>query len=380
MSKKRAIFQEVSDSAKPIAGNSIGIIEKNSNEKIRNTIQLWLKTLFVLIVLIILVGGLTRLTDSGLSITEWKPITGALPPLSAESWATEFNKYKQIPEYKLQNEGMSLSEFKFIYWWEWGHRQLGRVIGLVWFFGFISLLLFGKIQKPWRLRLLLIGVLIGVQGTVGWWMVSSGLTGTVLDVASYRLATHLGLAFIILGFILWFILLLGRSETFILQARRNAEPKFVFLSNGLLHLTFLQILFGALVAGIDAGRSYTDWPLMAGQFFPPDLFYLNPWWRNFFEDPGLVQFIHRMSGYILFIFCIYSWSSVRKSGNESLKFGFNLIFVIAFFQMVLGIVTVFYAAPWEIAIVHQFGAILLWVAVLRTRFITKYPPNNALSR
>ena len=380
MSKKRAIFQEVSDSVKPIASNSIGIIEKNSNEKIRNTIQLWLKTLFVLIVLIILVGGLTRLTDSGLSITEWKPITGALPPLSAESWASEFSKYKQIPEYKLQNEGMSLNEFKFIYWWEWGHRQLGRVIGLVWFFGFISLLLFGKIQKPWRLRLLLIGVLIGVQGTVGWWMVSSGLTGTVLDVASYRLATHLGLAFIILGFILWFILLLGRSETFILQARRNAEPKFVFLSTGLLYLTFLQILFGALVAGIDAGRSYTDWPLMAGQFFPPELFYLNPWWRNFFEDPGLVQFIHRISGYILFIFCIYSWSSVRKSGNESLKFGFNLIFVIAFFQMVLGIVTVFYAAPWEIAIVHQFGAILLWVAVLRARFITKYPPNNALSR
>ena len=380
MSKKRAIFQEVSDSEKPIASNSVGIIEKNSNEKIKNTIQLWLKTLFFLIVLIILVGGLTRLTDSGLSITEWNPITGALPPFSAESWATEFNKYKQIPEYKLQNEGMSLSEFKFIYWWEWGHRQLGRVIGLVWFFGFISLLSFGKIQKPWRLRLLLIGALIGVQGTVGWWMVSSGLTGTVLDVASYRLATHLGLAFIILGYITWFVLLLGRSETFLLQARRNAEPKFIFLSTGLLHLTFLQILFGALVAGIDAGRSYTDWPLMAGQFFPPDLFYLNPWWRNFFEDPGLVQFVHRVSGYILFIFCVYSWSSVRKSGNESLKFGFNLIFAIVFIQMVLGIVTVMYAAPWEIAIVHQFGAILLWVSVLRARFITKYPPNNALSK
>ena len=380
MSKKRAIFQEVSDSEKPIASVSVGIIEKNSNEKIRNTIQLWLKTLFILIVLIILVGGLTRLTDSGLSITEWKPITGALPPFSAESWAAEFSKYQQIPEYKLQNEGMSLSEFKFIYWWEWGHRQLGRVIGLVWFVGFISLLSFGKIQKPWRLRLLLIGVLIGVQGTVGWWMVSSGLTGTMLDVASYRLATHLGLAFIILGYITWFVLLLGKNETFLLQARRNAEPKFLFLSMGLLHLTFLQILFGALVAGIDAGRSYTDWPLMAGQFLPPDLFYLNPWWRNFFEDPGLVQFVHRISGYILFIFCVYSWLSVRKSGNESLKFGFNLIFAIAFFQMVLGIVTVMYAAPWEIAIVHQFGAIVLWVSVLRARFITKYPPNNALSK
>ena len=380
MSKKRAIFQEVSDSKKPTAISSVGIIEKNSNEKIRNTTRLWLKTLFVLIVLIILVGGLTRLTDSGLSITEWKPITGALPPFSAESWAAEFNKYKQIPEYKLQNDGMGLSEFKFIYWWEWGHRQLGRVIGLVWVFGFIYLLSFGKIQKPWRLRLLLIGVLIGVQGTVGWWMVSSGLTGTVLDVASYRLATHLGLAFIILGYITWFVLLLGRSETFLLQARRNAEAKFILLSTGLLHLTFLQILFGALVAGIDAGRSYTDWPLMAGQFFPPDLFYLNPWWRNFFEDPGLVQFVHRVSGYVLFIFCFYSWSSVRKSGNESLKFAFNLIFTIAFFQMVLGIVTVMYAAPWEIAIVHQFGAILLWVSVLRARFITKYPPNNTLSK
>ena len=380
MSKKRAIFQEVSDSEKPIASNSVGIIEKNSNEKIKNTIQLWLKTLFFLIVLIILVGGLTRLTDSGLSITEWKPITGALPPFSAESWAAEFNKYKQIPEYKLQNDGMSLSEFKFIYWWEWGHRQLGRIIGLVWFFGFILLLSLGKIQKPWRLRLLLIGVLIGVQGTVGWWMVSSGLTGTVLDVASYRLATHLGLAFIILGYITWFVLLLGRNETFLLQARRNAEPKFIFLSTGLLHLTFLQILFGALVAGIDAGRSYTDWPLMAGQVFPPDLFYLNPWWRNFFEDSGLVQFVHRISGYILFVFCVYSWSSVRKSGNESLKFGFNLIFAIAFSQMVLGIVTVMYAAPWEIAIVHQFGAILLWVSVLRARFISKYPPNNTLSK
>ena len=380
MSEKRAIFQEVSDNEKPIASNSVGIIEKNSNEKIRNTIQLWLKTLFVLIVLIILVGGLTRLTDSGLSITEWKPITGALPPFSAESWAAEFSKYQQIPEYKLQNEGMSLSEFKFIYWWEWGHRQLGRVIGLVWFCGFIFLLSFGKIQKLWRLRLLLIGVLIGVQGTVGWWMVSSGLTGTVLDVASYRLATHLGLAFIILGYITWFVLILGRSETFLLQARRNAEPKFIFLSTGLLHLTFLQILLGALVAGIDAGRTYTDWPLMAGQFFPPDLFYLKPWWRNFFEDPGLVQFVHRVGGYILFIFCVYSWSSVRKSGNESLKFGFNLILAIAFFQMVLGIVTVMYAAPWEIAIIHQFGAILLWVSVLRARFITKYPPNNALSK
>ena len=379
MSKKRAIFQEFSDSEKPISGNSIGIIEKGSGDKLRRITQLWLKALFCLIVLIILVGGLTRLTDSGLSITEWKPITGALPPFSAESWSSEFDKYKQIPEYKLQNEGMSLSEFKFIYWWEWGHRQLGRVIGMVWFFGFISLLTFGKTNKPWSLRLLLIGILIGIQGTVGWLMVSSGLTGTLLDVASYRLATHLGLAFIILGYIAWLILLLGKNDTFLLQARRNADQKYIFLSTGLLYLIFLQILIGALVAGIDAGRSYTDWPLMGGQFLPPDLFYLTPWWRNFFEDPGLVQFVHRISGYILFIFCVYTWLSVRKSANKSLKFCFNLVFAVTFLQTILGITTVMYAAPWEIAIVHQFGAILLWVFVLRARFMTKYPPNNLLS-
>ena len=296
MSKKRAIFQEFSDNEKPMSGNSVGLIEKGSSHKIKRITQLWLKSLFFLIVLIILVGGLTRLTDSGLSITEWKPITGALPPFSAESWSSEFDKYKKIPEYKLQNEGMSLSEFKFIYWWEWGHRQLGRVIGMVWFFGFISLLTFGKTNKSWSLRLLLIGILIGIQGTVGWWMVSSGLTGTLLDVASYRLATHLGLAFIILGYIAWLILLLGKNDTFLLQARRNADQKYIFLSTGLLYLIFLQILIGALVAGIDAGRSYTDWPLMGGQFLPPDLFYLTPLWRNFFEDPGLVQFVHRISG------------------------------------------------------------------------------------
>jgi len=144
-------------------------------------------------------------------------------------------------------------------------------------------------------------------------------------------------------------------------------------------LIFLQILIGALVAGIDAGRSYTDWPLMGGQFLPPDLFYLTPWWRNFFEDPGLVQFVHRISGYILFIFCVYTWLSVRKSANKSLRSGFNLVFAVTFFQTILGITTVMYAAPWEIAIVHQFGAILLWVFVLRARFMTKYPPNNLLS-
>ena len=379
MTKKRAIFEEVSGSKQEKTVSAVGLIERNSQENNRVAIQIWLKILFTLVVVMILVGGLTRLTDSGLSITEWRPITGALPPLSSENWLLEFEKYKQIPEYELQNKGMSLSEFKFIYWWEWGHRQLGRVIGLVWLIGFITFFALRKIPNGWTGSLLFVGILGGLQGAVGWWMVSSGLTGTMLDVASYRLATHLGLAFVILGYLTWFILLLGRSEKILLQSRRNMDPKFVSLSTGLLHLTFLQILVGALVAGIDAGRNYVDWPLMAGGFLPPDPFELSPWWRNFFEDDGLVQFMHRMIGYTLFLFCLFAWRRSRSSGNSTLKFSFNVILAIAFFQMVLGIATVMYAAPWEIAIFHQFGAILLWIFVIRARFVTKYPPSTIIT-
>ena len=379
MTKKRAIFEEVSGSKQEKTVSAVGLIERNSQENNRGAIQIWLKILFTLVVVMILVGGLTRLTDSGLSITEWRPITGALPPLSSENWLLEFEKYKQIPEYELQNKGMSLSEFKFIYWWEWGHRQLGRVIGLVWLIGFITFFALRKIPNGWTGSLLFVGILGGLQGAVGWWMVSSGLTGTMLDVASYRLATHLGLAFVILGYLTWFILLLGRSEKILLQSRRNMDPKFVSLSTGLLHLTFLQILVGALVAGIDAGRNYVDWPLMAGGFLPPDPFELSPWWRNFFEDDGLVQFMHRMIGYTLFLFCLFAWRGSRSSGNSTLKFSFNVILAIAIFQMVLGISTVMYAAPWEIAIIHQFGAILLWIFVIRARFVTKYPPSTIIT-
>ncbi len=379
MTKKRAIFEEVSGSRQEKTVSAVGLIERNSQENNRRAIQIWLKILFSLVVVMIVVGGLTRLTDSGLSITEWRPITGALPPLSSENWLLEFEKYKQIPEYELQNQGMSLYEFKFIYWWEWGHRQLGRVIGLVWLTGFITFFALRKIPNGWTGSLLFVGILGGLQGAVGWWMVSSGLTGTMLDVASYRLATHLGLAFVILGYVTWLILLLGRSENILLQSRRNMDPKFVSLSTGLLHLTFLQILVGALVAGIDAGRNYVDWPLMAGGFLPPDPFELSPWWRNFFEDEGLVQFMHRMIGYTLFLFCLFAWRRSRSSGNSTLKFSFNVILAIAFFQMVLGIATVMYAAPWEIAIIHQFGAILLWIFVIRARFVTKYPPSTIIT-
>jgi cytochrome c oxidase assembly protein subunit 15 len=291
----RSIFEEVDEGAEPRKAVTTGMIEKGAGRGARRAIRAWLIGLFALVTVMVVVGGLTRLTDSGLSITEWNLVSGTLPPMNAEDWSSEFEKYRASPEYRLQNEGMSLAAFKTIYWWEWGHRQLGRFIGLYWIFGFLGFLIAKRIPGGWTGRLLTIGVMIGVQGAVGWWMVHSGLQGDRVDVASYRLATHLGLAFAILGLILWCILLLSRSEADMMQARRLRERSLFGMGTGLMHLAFLQILLGALVAGIDAGRSFVDWPLMAGQFFPPDAFSLTPGWRNFFENPGLVQFMHGWS-------------------------------------------------------------------------------------
>ena len=381
MVSKRSIFEEVSDFDTERANPKIktGIIEKAELISDRIQIRAWLICLSVLLVFMILVGGLTRLTDSGLSITEWKPILGAFPPVTEQAWDLEFEKYKLIPEYILQNSGMLLSEFKIIYWWELGHRQLGRIIGLVWFLGFSWFLVSKKIPVGWTGRLLTLGALGGFQGAVGWWMVSSGLSNNMLDVASYRLATHLGIAFIILGFILWYTLILGLSEADLLVRLRTRDQSIYSKSTGLMHLIFLQILLGALVAGIDAGRNYVDWPLMAGGFLPPDLFALEPVWRNFFEDDGLVQFIHRMSGYILFFFGIYVWFRSRKSGNSQIRNAISLVMLIIFLQMTIGVITVMYSAPWHIAIFHQFGAIVLWYAIIRARFLAAFPPKQSLS-
>lgn len=374
MSQKRSIFEEVStpDAARPAAPTT-GVIDKAARRGARGAVRAWLMVLFALVVLMIAVGGLTRLTDSGLSITEWRPVTGAVPPLSAEDWASEFDKYRAIPEYQLQNKGMSLEEFKVIYWWEWGHRQLGRVIGLVWALGFFFFLVTRKIPTGWTGRLILPGILGGIQGAIGWWMVSSGLTGTMLDVASYRLATHLGLAFVILGLLAWYIFKLGRSEADLIQARRSRDAKLFSLGTGLMHFSFLQILLGALVAGIDAGRSFNDWPLMGGYWLPPEPLSLSPIWRNFFEDAGLVQFMHRTAGYLLFVFGLVVWLRARRSANGHTKSAFSLVMAMMLLQMVLGIATVLYLAPWHLAILHQFGAVLLFTLILRARFLAQYP-------
>lgn len=379
MAEKRKLFEEVGATAQ-VAPQG-GLIEGKKGA--RRGIRAWLVTLFLLVAMMIAVGGLTRLTDSGLSITEWKPVTGAIPPLSEADWVTEFDKYKATPEYQLQNSQMSMEAFKVIFWWEWAHRQLGRVVGLVWAVGFVGFLAARAIPPGWTGRLLGLGALGGLQGAIGWWMVSSGLVGEQVDVKSYRLATHLGLAFVILGLIARYVFLLSRSETNLIQARRNSERKLVGLSTGLMHFAFLQILLGALVAGIDAGRGFPTWPDMNGQFFPADAFYVpggGGVWHAFFENPGLVQFMHRMAGYLLFAFGIVVWLRGRHSAHAATRGAFHAVMAMMVAQMVLGIITVLTAAHMHIAITHQIGAVILWVLIIRARHLSVYPVAGSIAK
>ena len=384
MAGKRSIFEEVGvGQVGPVAAVGGGIDARPKGE--RTGIRLWLVGLFLLVVVMIMVGGLTRLTDSGLSITEWNLVTGAVPPLSAEVWAAEFAKYQAIPEFQLQNAAMTLEEFKVIYWWEWGHRFLGRVIGAVWALGFLWFWLRKQIPAGWTQRLLLLGGLGGLQGAVGWWMVSSGLVAARVDVVSWKLATHLGLAFVILGVLTWFVLLLGRSEAGLMTARRGREARLFGLSTGLMHFAFLQIVLGALVAGIDAGRAFPTWPLMNGQFFPADAFYVPdgaggslPVWTAFLENPGLVQFVHRMSGYLLFAFGVVVWLRGRRSSYQATQAAFHQVMAMMVAQMVLGIATVLTVAHVDVAITHQIGAVILWVLILRARHLSQYPVAGSI--
>ncbi len=383
MAGKRSIFEEVGTPTKPQTPQG-GMIAAKSRGA-RGAIRVWLVVLFALVMAMIVVGGMTRLTDSGLSITEWKPVTGAMPPMGEAAWAEEFAKYQATPQYQLMNKGMTMSEFKTIFWWEWSHRQLGRLVGLVWAVGFVIFLAARKIPTGWTPRLLSIGVLGGIQGAIGWWMVSSGLTGAMTSVASYRLAVHLGIAFVILGMIAWYVMLLGRSEADLMQARRGREAKLFSLSTGLMHFSFLQILLGALVAGIDAGRAFPTWPDMNGSFFPADAFYVAdgqggalPIWHAFFENAGLVQFMHRMAGYLLFAFGIVVWVKARKSSHATTRFAFNAVMGMMLAQVGLGIMAALTAAHLHVAITHQIGAVILWVLVIRARYLSQYPISGSI--
>ncbi|MDF2232870.1 COX15/CtaA family protein [Albimonas sp. CAU 1670] len=383
MSKPRSIFEDVSAqpaAARPApAGPAPGEADRRRRAN-RRAISIWLMLLAALVAAMVLVGGLTRLTESGLSITEWKPVTGALPPMSEAAWQAEFEKYQTIPQYHAINRDMDLAGFKTIYWWEWGHRQLGRLVGLVWAVGFLWFLLRRKIPGGWTWRLVLPGALGGVQGAIGWWMVSSGLEGQMVSVASYRLATHLGLAFAILGLLAHYAWEVRRSGADLLQARRRRMPGPMRFAGVVAALVFVQIILGALVAGIDAGRGYIDWPLMGGEFLPSESFDYEPLWTNFFENPALVQFIHRMWGYLTLLVGLAFWWRMRRAPHAGLRRRADWVAVMMFGQVVLGVVTVIHAAPLSWSILHQAGAIALWLLVLRARFEAGWPAEERIAR
>ncbi len=339
----------------------------------RRQIRIWLVILLISVVAAVVAGGMTRLTDSGLAITEWKPVTGALPPIDASDWQAEFEKYKQTPEFTLQNFSMSLAEFKTIYWWEWSHRQFGRLAGLVWAAGFVLFAVRKALPPPRFWRLFGVGALIGVQGVIGWWMVASGLVGQSVDVAPHRLAIHLGLAFAILGLTFWELLLLGREQYEIFQARRVREHRLASMTGWFICLIVLQLLAGALVAGNDAGRAFPTWPTMNGEFFPQEGFSSKPLLANFGNNPALVHFNHRILGYLTVIFAAAVWWKSRASGRPATRRAFDLLLSLTLAQTVLGIFAALFAAAPAAAIFHQSGAVLLFAAALWTRFSAMYP-------
>ena len=308
-------------------------------------VRAWLVLLALMVYAMILIGGATRLTDSGLSITEWAPISGALPPLSDAAWQSEFEKYRQTTEYRDVNRGMSMAAFQFIYWWEWGHRQMGRLIGLVAVAGFAVFALKGWLSRRLALRLGVIIALGGLQGFIGWWMVSSGVGETSrIDVAPYRLMTHFTLALVIIALIFWTWLDLSGRE------RPADGPRFRGLAVTLLALTAVQMAAGALVAGLDAGRSYTDWPLMLGEFLPSDYWLADYGARNPFENRATVQFNHRILAYALWALALLAAWRARGTGMGR---SFGVLAGLVTLQALWGIWTLVSAAPLTLALVHQ---------------------------
>ncbi len=377
MSNGRKLFEEVEK--KPLTEDGHSLNSTTSSVEYDKGVVIWLWSLLITLVFLIIVGGLTRLTDSGLSIVEWKPVTGMFPPLDELAWIKEFEKYKAIPEFKLVNFDIAMDEFKFIYWWEWGHRQLARFVGLIWLIGFSFFLFTRRIPKNWILYFIGIGMLGGFQGFLGWWMVSSGLSGRVVDVFSYRLAIHLSMAFIILFYIYWAILRISNNSINMFESIRYRNKLFLRIVIVVGVLSYLQLVLGALVAGIDAGRGYNDWPLMNGSFIPDNIFGYEPFLSNFFENPGLVQFNHRIIGYVLFISVLFMWIFSRKIAYRKIKSASNYFFLILIFQIILGVITVLYSAPLLMASLHQFTAIILILAFVNLFFNTYFPIREKIT-
>jgi cytochrome c oxidase assembly protein subunit 15 len=307
----------------------------------------------------VVLGGATRLTGSGLSITEWKPISGAIPPLSHAAWVREFENYQRIPQYRYINAGMSLEAFKGIFWWEWAHRLLGRVVGVAFAIPFLVFLYMRSLSRRLIWRCVILFALGGLQGLVGWWMVASGLEGRV-SVAPERLAIHLGLALILYGALIWTAL-----EAWSGPPRPVHGSRWPYVALGLLVLVYFQCLLGALVAGNQAGRVYNDWPLMAGHWFPKD--YLNGGlWHSLLHSQAAVQFDHRLIAYVLLIVAVgAAFASARaKPQQPHARWLFLALALAVCLQALLGVITLISAAPLSLSAPHQaLAAIVLAIAV-----------------
>ncbi len=348
-----------------------GIVSAGIRKDVQTrAVRLWLFAVAAMVAAIVLVGGATRLTESGLSITEWRPVMGVLPPFSEAQWLTEFHRYQQIPQYHELNSGMSLAAFKAIFWWEWTHRLLGRLIGVVFLVPLLWFLWRGWIEQGLRARLWLIFGLGALQGAVGWWMVASGLVHRV-EVSQYRLATHLVLACVIYIAILWTALRLGDGERAPPPGRLRATAV------GLLILVLGQIYLGALVAGLRAGYVYNTWPLIDGGFVPDAsrLFLARPLWRNFFDNALTVQFDHRMLAYAIWLAA--GCHLVDTARHETAWRGALTLFAAVTLQAALGVATLLLVVPLPLAMLHQAMAIVvLTVAVIHAAQVTRRPVQS----
>jgi heme a synthase len=339
----------------------------------QRAVRVWLFAVAALIALMVLVGGATRLTESGLSIVEWKPVTGALPPLDHGQWERAFEAYKQIPQYQKLNAGMTLSEFQTIFWWEWSHRLLGRAIGAIYLLPFLYFLWRGTIGGELKRRLWLIFGLGALQGAVGWWMVASGLSERI-EVSQYRLATHLVLALLIFAAIVWTLRRLDDGPPL------SAPTRLKFVSLVLLVLTFVQLYLGALVAGLRAGLVYNTWPDIDGGLIPSGarLWFEQPWWRNLFENTLTVQFEHRMTAYALFVLAaLHAFDAVASRAGAAARGALWLLAAVTL-QAVLGILTLLNQVPIALALSHQAVAIaVLTLAVLQVERLSERQAGQA---
>ena len=331
------------------------------NKYVKKYISFWLLAMFSLIAIMIIVGGLTRLTDSGLSITTWELFAGFIPPLSHLDWINYFDLYKKIPEYKLQNYSMTIDEFKIIFWWEWLHRFLGRLVGI----SFLIPLIYFTFKLKFKLvkNFYVIFLLICFQGFIGWYMVSSGLVDRV-DVSHYRLSIHLLIAFIILTLILWNYLKINIKQSNTDKIKYNLPLLFLLL-------IYIQIVIGAFVSGMDAGKIYNSWPLMGNNYFPDDNAIDDLFKLTAFDSPSLVQFIHRNLAYVILLFFLIILFDVYKNKLTNFYLPVNLVGFLLFLQIFLGIITLLYGAQILVSSMHQISSIFLVSSCVYLLYINK---------